>query len=197
MTKEITAFSTIDELTVADFLTVTLGDIVIALSAFVTVGGSYRLYSQRQRDRNDRLRNALYAEMVKSGDRIYKTAREMKTKELTEETYLPEESPVVTTVSDSNAADLGGLTDDEVTAVVNFYTKAKPVHRRLQRAIGDTEVSAVELLYIRASLVDLNNLRNEALSQIEREIEQPTKPKHREELTGGGEPTLEEIKDRI
>jgi hypothetical protein len=54
---------------VIDFLTVTLGDIVIGLSAFITVGGSYRLYSQRQRDRNDRLRNALYAEMVKSGDR--------------------------------------------------------------------------------------------------------------------------------
>jgi len=182
---------------VIDFLTVTLGDIVIGLSAFITVGGSYQLYSQRQRDRNDRLRNALYAEMVKSGDRIYKTAREMKTKELTEESYLPEESPVVTTVFDSNADDLGGLTDDEVRAVVNFYTKAKPVHRRLQRAIDDTDVSSVELVYIRASLVDLNNLRNEALSQIENEIQKPMIPSHCEELSGGGEPTLEEIKDRI
>ena len=113
--------------------------------------------------------------MVKSGDRIYKTAREMKTKELTEESYLPEESPVVTTVFDSNADDLGGLTDDEVRAVVNFYTKAKPVHRRLQRA----------------------NLRNEALSQIENEIQKPMIPSHCEKLSGDGEPTLEEIKDRI
>ena len=167
------------------------------MSAFITVAGSYVLYWKRQNDRNDRLRNALYAEMVKSGDRIYKTTREMKTRELTEEAYLPEESLIVTTVFDNNADDLGGLTDDEVRAVVNLYTKTKPVHRRLQRAIKDAEVSSVELIYIRASLVDLNNLRNEALHQIENKIEQPVEPNHRESLTGGGEPTLGEIKDRI
>jgi hypothetical protein len=46
--------------------------------------------------------------------------------------------------------------------------------------------------------VELNNLRNDALDAIEAQLQgKPVEQDHRCNLEGGGEPTLDEIKDRV
>ena len=185
-------------MTQADFFTITLGDIAIALSAVITVIGSYWLYTRRKNDAADRLRHALFGEIGKMGDQIYDETIQMRSNELTEDPYRPEESPIITNVYDNNARELGRLTNNEIDSIISFYTKAKLVDDRLQRAINESEESAIKLIYIRSALVDLNNLRYDALASIENELERlPVEIEHRTRLEGGGDQSLSEIKDRL
>lgn len=166
-------------------VTITLGDLAIALSAAIGVFGSYALYKRRRRDTADQLRRALFAEMGQMGDQIYGEAIRMKSSELANSPSHPEESPITTTVYDTNAGELGRLTEHEIEATTSFYTKAKLADRRIRRAVAQCERSVITLVYIRALLVELNNLNNSALDSVEANIEEPpVEVDHRSDLEG-------------
>ena len=178
-----------------EFVTITLGDLAIALSAVIGVYGSYALYKRRRRDTADQLRRALFAEMGQMGDQIYREAVQMKGSELVKSPSCPEESPITTTVYDTNAGELGRLTKHEIEATTSFYTKAKLVDRRIRRAVTEAEQSAIPLVYIRALLVELNNLNNDALDSVEANLEEvPVEVDRRSDLEGE-KLTATEIRD--
>lgn len=182
----------------SEFVTITLGDVAIALSAVIGVYGSYSLYKRRRIDTAEQLRHALFAEIGQMGDRIHREAIQMKGSELTKSPYRPEESPISTTVYDNNAGELGRLTENEIESITLFYTKAKLADRRIRRAITESETAAIKLIYIRGTLVELNNRKNDALDAISSNIEEsPVEVEHRADLEGGGDPTLSEIRSRL
>lgn len=171
-------------------------DLVVLLAALVGVGGGYLLYRKQGADTAEKLRYALHAEVGKMGDQIYTEASQMKSAELTEDPYLPEESPIVPTVYRNNAGELGRLTKDEVEALTSFYTAAELLDERLGRALGADDLSSVEALYLRAKLVELNNLNNATLDALEDELDgEPVDVDHRGRLEGEGSVTLGEIRD--
>lgn len=173
-------------------------DVIILTAAVVGVGGSYLLYWKRRSDTADKLRYALYAEVGMMGDKIYTQAIQMKSAELTTDPYLPEESPVVPTVYRNNAGELGRLTTDEIEALASFYTAAELVDERLGRAIASEGISRVEALYLRAKLVELNNLNNAALDALEAKLgDEPIEVDHKAGLEGEGSLTLDEIRDKM
>lgn len=178
--------------------TLSFRDLVILTAAIVGVGGSYLLYRKRRLDTAANLRHALYAEVGTMGDQIHTQAIQMKSAELTTDPYLPEESPVVPTVYRNNAGELGRLTTDEIEALASFYTAAELVDERLGRAIASEGISRAEALYLRAKLVELNNLNNAALDALEAELDcEPVGVDHRARLEGAGSLTLDEIRDRM
>ena len=178
-------------------VTITLGDLAIALSAVIGVYGSYSLYKRRRRDTTDQLRRALFAEMGQMGDQIYGEAVQMKGSELVKSPSRPEESPITTTVYDTNAGELGRLTEREIEATTSFYTKAKLADRRIRRAVTEAERSVTTLVYIRALLVELNNLNNNALDSVKANLEEPpVEVTHRTDLEGE-ELTAAEILNRL
>lgn len=180
------------------FWALTVADVLVLIAAALGVGGSFQLYRRRRADEADRLRHALCAEVATTGDEIYETAAQMKGAELTDQPYLPEESPVVMTAYENNAGELGRLTAPEIDVLTTFYTAAALVDDRLRRAFENHDPSAVESLYLRAKLVELNNLNNAALDALAAEIDDPpVDVEHRRNLGGSGGVTLETVRDRL
>lgn len=167
----------------------TLGDTFVVVGAIITALVTLALYWKRQRDAADRLRRAVVAELVEVGDTVYADIQVLDPRVPPAE--LPDDSPIVTTVFENNAGELGRLSTTETERITTYYTTAVHVHRKLTRLCEADEVTSEQVRYLHRDLVELNNRRNEALDAIGAQFSPwwypaderlPVKPQFREML---------------
>lgn len=94
------------------------------IPAFLGVAGSYAIYLQRLSDRRNSLRQALKAEIEGTPLLHDWPPEESKT--------IPSIDVLTTTVFEENSADLGILTDQELSAVIDFYTRTRNIKEALK-----------------------------------------------------------------
>lgn len=87
------------------------------IGSITTAVGSAVLYWKRERDRTERLRGALAAEL-RTYDYLDEMIEDGRYEDVTERVEPP-------TVYGSVGGDLGRLTDDEITALVAFYADCR------------------------------------------------------------------------
>lgn len=99
------------------------------IPGLITVGGSFYIYNRRRRDKRERLRAALRAELVQM-HHIEKLPEKWEdagfdpdgdNKKL-DASVVPTSSHISTHVYEANVNSLGELETDEVEAIVEFYT---------------------------------------------------------------------------
>lgn len=100
-----------------------VGNLFLLLAAIIGVGGSYGLYWKRQKDRRDRLRHALKAEL-EAMDFFNQWPNEF-------EDTVPSHSILSTKTYEANADGLGLLSKKEIDAIVDFYTSARIIQDQI------------------------------------------------------------------
>lgn len=177
---------------------VTVRDIVIFASAIIGVTGSYHLYRQRQQDEQRRLRLAIFAELALIGDKLYDEIRDMAVTEVIDdvEPYVPDEIPIVVTVYENNAGELGRLTGDEIEHLTSFYTLAAVLHPRLEAVIQQTDVDPIDVPILRGRMTELYNRRNAAIRELQANLDDvPVEVEHLEDIEKRDK--LEELADSL
>lgn len=120
-----------------------VGNFFLLLAAIIGVSGSYWLQEHQRRIRKSRLRRALIAEIesmqpaIKSLDHLYLEDYQQYNSWEHPELFLSNN------VYDSNTQNIGDLTNEEVTAVVEFYSAASKAQGAANRNAVNafTEVS--------------------------------------------------------
>lgn len=102
-------------------ISVWLNAAALFIPAMIGVGGSYWLYQQRQQDRKQHLRAAFLAELEGTGFL-----------DVWPDASVPSYDFLSVSVYESNTDSFGLLTDDEVTALVHYYSLAKSVQDSLR-----------------------------------------------------------------
>lgn len=102
-------------------LSAILNALALFIPAMIGVGGSYGLYRQRQRDAKQNLRAAFLAELQGTGFL-----------DVWPETSVPAYNFLSVSVYESNTGSFGLLTNDEVTALVRYYSRAKSLQDSLR-----------------------------------------------------------------
>lgn len=107
-----------------------LGNLILLIAAFVGVGGNYWIYLKKRKKKREKLRQSLIAEISCMRDVVHSMKRQS---DVVTMDPLDPRSFLVDSVYQASSDDLGLLTDEEVRAVVEFYTTAISI----QRVIGD------------------------------------------------------------
>lgn len=107
-----------------------LGNVALLLAAVIGIGGNLYLYWYKRDKRRTKLRRALYAE-IHSMEPVVR-AMERQHDAITMDPIDPR-SFLVDSVYQSSSEDLGLLTGEEVSAVVEFYSTAISI----QRVVGE------------------------------------------------------------
>lgn len=171
-------------------------DGAILSGAVVGVSGSYYLYWRRRRDARDRLRAAIFAELALVGDEIYEEIRDMTVTELGTELYVPDESPIVVTVYENNAGEIGRLSEREIEELTSFYTFASIVEPRMERMTAESDVTEIEVVLLRRRLIELFNRKNSALEALAGELDDtPVDVEHEGDIERGD--VVEEVADSL
>lgn len=104
--------------------------VALLLAAIIGVGGNVWMYRKKRRDRREKLRRSLHAEINSMSSVILAMENQH---DVTTMDPLDPRSFLVDTVYRSSSDDLGLLTKSEIYAVVEFYSTATSI----QRVIGD------------------------------------------------------------
>lgn len=165
---------------------ISVRDGVILSGAVIGVSGSYYRYWRRRRDARDRLRAAIFAELALVGDELYEEIRDMTVTELGTELYVPDESPIVMTVYENNAGEIGRLSEREIEELTSFYTFASIVEPRMERVIAERDVTEIEVVLLRRRLIELFNRKNSALEALAGELDDaPVDVEHEADVERG------------
>lgn len=179
-----------------DSIGLTVSGFVVFSTAVIGVGGSYYIYRRRRQDTEQRLCQAVFAEIALVGDQIYAEVRDMTVSQLDSELYVPDESPIVLNAYRNNAGEIGRLSQDEVEKLTSFYTLATIVRPRIERVIQRDDVEAVEVSRLRTRLIKLFNRRNAAIEAMKQELSRPpVEVKHEAEIEEGDD--LEELVESL
>lgn len=127
------------ETLVSTFQNPALGNLFLLLAAVIGVAGNYRLYQNRQSHRRDTMRVALLSEIISMQPAVRDLDHQTTLNEMN--THFPEFF-LSNNVYDSIGSELGLLTEEEVSVVVDFYTKASKVQAVGKREPGNVFVEA-------------------------------------------------------
>lgn len=143
-----------------------IDNLVLLATAVIGLTGSYLIYRLRLRTRRRRLRKALRGEIKAMAPSIYEKARIMSAEDRNSDFYIPTD-PTIMTVFSNNSGEIGLLSDGEVEELTDFYTKAAVVSQRIQNLNTVENPNRASILQLRGDLIQLNNAKNSALSELE------------------------------
>ncbi|WP_410765649.1 hypothetical protein [Haloferax sp. DFSO60] len=144
------------EVLVESLQSTALGNIILLVAAFVGVAGNYWLYLRKQDRRRVNLRQALYAEMSSMKPVVRAIDKEHDV--ITMDPIDPR-SFVVDYIYRSSSDELGLLSEEEVAAIVDFYSTAISI----QDLVGDE----YHVVYEQVSRRDLAKKLDSALVELE------------------------------
>lgn len=107
-----------------------VGNIALLVAAIIGVGGNWVLYEYKRNKKRSILRQSLHAE-IKSMEPVLRGMKEQN--DIVTMDPIDPRSFLVDSVYRSSSGDLGLLTEEEVSALVEFYSTAISI----QRVVGD------------------------------------------------------------
>ena len=137
-----------------------VGNLFLLFAAIIGVGGNYWLYIKKRSHRRDTLRLALLSELTSMQPTIRDLDYQSSSAEM--DTGHPEYF-LSNNVYDGNSGNLGVLTEEEVIAIVDFYTQAAKV-----QAVGKRDPKNI---FIEASDRQLYELLYNAINEVEKHVE--------------------------
>jgi hypothetical protein len=147
-----------------------------AVGGGLTLVATWGEYYRRQRDRRERTRTALLAELQTMLEPVetWSTAIVGEMSETLANPPVLEANPVVSEVYDARASDLGLFDTDTVERVTVAYSVAKRLERRLERVHDADEVEGSRLFGLLADVVELHLFINLAIRALEQERAEQT-----------------------
>jgi hypothetical protein len=174
-----------------------IDNLVLLATAVIGLTGSYVIYRLRLRTRRRRLRKALREEIKAMAPSIYEKARIMSAEDRDSDFYIPTD-PAIMTVFSNNSGEIGLLSDDEVEELTDFYTKAAVVSQRIQNLNTVENPNRASILQLREDLIQLNNAKNSALSELEYSLGvSPTREDVYQDLEDPGFDCLEVLEEEL
>lgn len=138
------------------------------IGAVIGVIGSFLVLALRHQLRKRRLRKALRAEIRTMAEDLYRYAETVAGKEPDAIVVPPD--PVLRTIFENNASELGMLSGKEVKQLTQFYGLAEAVRQRISTLSSESNPPAYELQVLRRDLIQLNNRKNSVLEALEGKI---------------------------
>lgn len=117
------------------------GNILLLIAAIIGVAGSYYIYYIKMEHQRKTLRIALLSEILSMEEMVRELAFQSDLNEM--ETVQPEIF-LTNNIYDGNADKIGLLTEDEVKAIVEFYSNASKVQAAGNRQDGTIFIEAAE-----------------------------------------------------
>lgn len=140
-----------------------------AVGGGLTLVATWGEYYRRQRDRRERTRTALLAELRTMLEPV-ETWSNAIIGDMGETLAKPpvlEANPVVSEVYDARASDLGLFDTETVERVTVAYSVGKRLERRLERVHDSEEVDGSRLFGLLADVVELHLFINLAIRELE------------------------------
>lgn len=138
------------------------------IGAVIGFLGSFMILAVRRQLRKRRLRKALREEIRTMSEDLYRYAETVAGKEPGAIIVPPD--PVLRTVFENNAAELGTLSGKEVKELTRFYGLAETVRRRISTLSSEPDQPTYELQVLQRDLIQLNNRKNSVLETLEGKI---------------------------